>query len=123
MNTSIVKNLPEDLIRATMVFSALGNVIRQEIILLPEPGEEFSIKEISEQFDLGRTTIVHHLTVLHNHGVLRMRKCGRETIYSVAYDVILNAMRQMYLHIRHNLPHDPEMDRLLALPHGRQDMP
>ena len=122
MNTSIVNNLPEDLIRATMVFSALGNVVRQEIIMLPEPGEEFSIKEVADQFDLGRTTIVHHLTVLYNHGVLHMRKSGRQTIYSVAYDTILNAMRQMYQHIRHSLPQDHEMDHILSLPPNRQNM-
>ncbi|MCL1889170.1 MAG: GntR family transcriptional regulator [Desulfovibrionaceae bacterium] len=113
MPTSISKGLPEDLHRATLVFAALGNAIRQEIIMLPKPGEELSIKEIADQFDLGRTTIVHHLTVLHNNGVLRMRKNGRQTIYSVAYDSILDALRQMHLHIRDGLE-KPEGENALT---------
>jgi DNA-binding transcriptional ArsR family regulator len=116
MDTSFIKNIPEKLAQASMVFSALGNPIRQEIIMMHEPGEELSIKDIADQFDLGRTTIVHHLTVLYNSGVLRMRKSGRQTIYSVAYDSIVEALRQMYLHIKDRLPEDVEMESILDIP-------
>ena len=50
----------------------MGDTTRQRILLLFEPGEELSIKDIAAMFDYGRSTIVHHLAVLEKAGVLAM---------------------------------------------------
>lgn len=97
MNRLNDKNIPKGLNHVVEVFSALGDVTRQKIILLFEPGEELSIKDIAGQFDLGRTTVVHHLTVLYNSGVLNMRRKGRQTLYSVAYEEMLGALQKAML--------------------------
>jgi DNA-binding transcriptional ArsR family regulator len=99
MNRAVIKTPPEDLEQVAMLFDALGNATRQKIILMHEPGEELSIKEIAEQFDLGRTTVVHHITVLFNNGVLRLRKSGRQRLYSVNYEAIWEGLKKMRFYI------------------------
>ncbi|MDR2050807.1 MAG: ArsR family transcriptional regulator [Deltaproteobacteria bacterium] len=99
MNRAVIKTPPEDLEQVAMLFDALGNATRQKIILMHEPGEELSIKEIADQFDLGRTTVVHHITVLFNNGVLRLRKCGRQRLYSVNYEAIWEGLQKMRFYI------------------------
>ncbi|MDL2285590.1 metalloregulator ArsR/SmtB family transcription factor [Desulfovibrio sp. OttesenSCG-928-F07] len=97
MNT--LHSMPHEWDKVVAVFSALGDLTRQKIIMLFEPGEELSIKDVAEQFDLGRTTVVHHLTVLYNSGILNMRRKGRQTLYSVVYDDAFDAMRRMRMFI------------------------
>lgn len=103
MNTSNTKGLPKEWQMVTHVFAALGEPARQKIIMLFEPGEELAIKDIAAQFDLGRTTVVHHLTVLRDNGILAARRKGRETLYSVAYDAVLEAIQKMQLFMEENL--------------------
>lgn len=103
MNTSYAQHLPQEWHMVTHVFAALGEPTRQKIIMLFEPGEELAIKDIAAQFDLGRTTVVHHLTVLQSNGILSMRRKGRETLYSVAYDAVLEAIQRMQLFMEQNI--------------------
>lgn len=103
MNTEYSQNLPLEWHKVTHVFAALGEPTRQKIIMLFEPGEELAIKDIAGQFDLGRTTIVHHLTVLHANGILGMRRKGRETLYSVAYDAVLESIQKMQLFVEEHI--------------------
>lgn len=103
MNTSYAHHLPREWHMVTHVFAALGEPTRQKIIMLFEPGEELAIKDIAAQFELGRTTVVHHLTVLHANGILSMRRKGRETLYSVAYDAVLEAIQKMQNFMEQNI--------------------
>lgn len=103
MNSSYTQFLPREWQMVTHVFAALGEPTRQKIIMLFEPGEELAIKDIAGQFDLGRTTVVHHLSVLHANGILSMRRKGRETLYSVAYDAVLEAIQKMQLFMEGNI--------------------
>lgn len=97
MNTSYAKKLPKEWQMVTHVFAALGEPTRQKIIMLFEPGEELAIKDIAAQFSLGRTTVVHHLNVLQENGILVMRRKGRETLYSVSYNSVFEALQKMQM--------------------------
>lgn len=103
MNTSYAQHLPEEWHMVTSVFAALGDPTRQKIIMLFEPGEELAIKDIAGQFELGRTTVVHHLTVLHSNGILSMRRKGRKTLYAVEYDAVLETVQKMQLFVEDNI--------------------
>ncbi len=85
------------------VFAALGDATRQRILLLFEPGEELSIKEIAAQFPLGRTTIVHHLAVLEKAGLLKARREGRLALYRVHHAVALDAIEKLRIYIEDDL--------------------
>lgn len=85
------------------VYAALGDPTRQHILLLFSPGEELSIKDIAEQFNYGRSTIVHHLGVLEKASVLAVRRQGRLALYKIRYDVVLDALDNLRQLIREDL--------------------
>lgn len=95
MRTQYLKSLPEHWQPVAAVYAALGDETRQKILLLFEPGEELSIKDIAGQFPLGRTTIVHHLGVLEKARVLSVRREGRLALYRVNYETVLGALQNL----------------------------
>ena len=99
MKTLYLHSLPEHWLPAAEVFSALGDATRQKILLLFDPGEELSIKEIASQFSLGRTTVVHHLAVLEKAGILAARREGKLALYSVRPEIVLDAMEKLRVYI------------------------
>jgi len=86
------------------IFAALGDEIRQRILLLFAEGEELSIKDIASRFDLGRTTVVHHLAVLEKADILTVRRVGRLALYAAQPVVILDALEKLRLYIEEKYP-------------------
>lgn len=103
MKTEYIEKLPEHWQPIAEIFSALGDANRQRILLLFEPEEELSIKEIAEQFHLGRTTIVHHLAALERAGILSMRREGKLALYSARPEIILEAIEKLRVYIVEDL--------------------
>ncbi len=103
MRTEYFNAFPEDWKPAARVFSALGDTTRQQILLLFEPGEELSIKDISSMFSLGRSTVVHHLSVLEEAGILSVRRQGREALYSIVYERVLDSLERLRLFIESDM--------------------
>lgn len=99
MITHHLQELPESWRDVASVFHALGDDLRQRILLLFEPDEELRIKDIAAVFPCSRTTIVHHLRVLQEAGLLQVRAAGRDRLYSVQRAVLLDAMRRVQTHI------------------------
>jgi len=90
------KNIAPDLLgqwEATApILEALGSVTRQRILLLFEPGEQLNIKTVAEQFNLSRTAVVHHISVLQEAGILKGERVGKEVIMFVDWNVILKTL-------------------------------
>ena len=103
MRTEHLDRFPEDWQPVAQVFSALGDTTRQNILLLFEPGEELSIKTIASMFALGRSTIVHHLSILEEAEILSVRRTGRQTLYSIRYDQMLGSLEKLRLYIEADL--------------------
>jgi len=61
---------------------ALGDPTRQAILTLLSR-DQLTVNDVSERFDLSRPAISHHLKVLHDAGLLRRERRGRERIYRV----------------------------------------
>ena len=92
MKREYITALPESMLPTAVIFSALGDPVRQRILLLFEPGESLSIKEIADLFALSRTAVVHHLNVLERAGILRQRREGKAALYSLEPAVVLDAV-------------------------------
>lgn len=61
------------------VFSAIADPSRRELIrILAEEGEK-PLHELTPQFQIGRTAVSKHLTILKEADLVRARKVGRET--------------------------------------------
>ena len=105
MRTTYLNTLPEHWQPVAAVFAAMGDTTRQSILLLFEPGEELSIKDIAAAFDFGRSTIVHHLAVLEKAGILSVRREGRQALYSVCHHTVLDSLDKLRLFIEEDM-HD-----------------
>lgn len=104
MKTLYLSTLPPHWQPIAAIFSALGDETRQRILLLLEEGEELSIKDIASQFDLGRTTVVHHLAALEKAGILTVRRAGKLALYSAQPGIILDALEKLRLYIEEEYP-------------------
>ncbi len=78
-------------------FKCLNDENRQRIILLVgQTGEEgMRVADIAANFDLDRTTISHHLTMMRDSGLLKAAKRGKERYYSVNLDYITDTLEEM----------------------------
>ena len=77
---------------AAPILEALGSVTRQRILLLFEPGEQINIKNVAERFNLSRTAVVHHISVLQDAGILKGERVGKEVIMYVDWSVITRSL-------------------------------
>jgi DNA-binding transcriptional ArsR family regulator len=95
MITDYLDALPSAWADTAKVFEAMGAPIRQRILLLFEPDEELTIKQISDLFAVSRTTINFHLKVLEDAGLLTRRRLGREALYRLERSVLLDSLQRV----------------------------
>ncbi|MGZ4107899.1 MAG: ArsR/SmtB family transcription factor [Tumebacillaceae bacterium] len=63
------------------VYVAIADPTRRELIRLLADAEELPLHKLTSQFQMGRTAISKHLTILKDAGLVLDRKVGRETRY------------------------------------------
>ena len=61
------------------VFDAIADPTRRRLIQLLAEAEELSLHELTSHFQMGRTAVSKHLTILKEAGLVVDRKVGRET--------------------------------------------
>ena len=61
------------------VFNAIADPTRRELIRLLAEAEEKPLHELTAPFQMGRTAVSKHLTILKEAGLVHDRKVGRET--------------------------------------------
>ena len=63
------------------LFSALGDPIRQQLIMLMMEGERKSVAELAASMNLPRPTVSHHLKVLKEAHILSEQKVSTKIYY------------------------------------------
>ena len=63
------------------VYDAIADSTRREILHLLADAEELPLNEITVNFQMGRTAVSKHLSVLRDVDLVIARKVGRETRY------------------------------------------
>lgn len=61
------------------VFNAIADPTRRQLIHLLAEAEEMPLHELTAQFQMGRTAVSKHLTILKEADLVHDRKVGRET--------------------------------------------
>jgi DNA-binding transcriptional ArsR family regulator len=61
------------------VFDAIADPTRRRLIRLLAEAEEVPLHELTAKFQMGRTAVSKHLTILKEAGLVLDRKVGRET--------------------------------------------
>ncbi len=81
----------------TNFFKCLNDETRQKIILLSGLcGEQgMRVADIAGHFDLDRSTVSHHLTMLRDSNLLSVEKRGKERYYSVNLDYIIGVLEEV----------------------------
>lgn len=65
------------------VFDAVADPTRRQLIRLLAEATELPLHELTAQFQMGRTAVSKHLTILKKAGLVLDRKVGRETRYQL----------------------------------------
>lgn len=63
------------------LFNALGDPVRQQLVLLMMEGCRKSVAELASHTSLSRPTVSHHLKILKDAHILSETKEGRKTYY------------------------------------------
>ena len=100
MKKQYLNELPAHWIDRAEILKALGDETRQRILLLFDPGEELTIKDIADLFPCSRTNIVHHIEILERAKILSRRKSGRDVFLSLNKDVLIDALENVLTYIK-----------------------
>ena len=78
-------------------FKCLNDETRQKIVLLlgQEREEGMRVADIAAHFDLDRTTVSHHLTMLRENNLLKSSKRGKERIHFLNTDYMVGVLEEM----------------------------
>ncbi|HUS26303.1 MAG TPA: metalloregulator ArsR/SmtB family transcription factor [Nevskiaceae bacterium] len=63
------------------LFTALGDIHRQDIILLLAQDKQASVTHIAAKMAISRPAVSHHLKILHAAGLVAITRHGRERLY------------------------------------------
>jgi DNA-binding transcriptional ArsR family regulator len=102
MRKNYARTLPTEWRGMSRVFTALGDEHRQRILLLFEPGERLNVGQIADVATLARSTVSHHLKVLHEAGVLASEKVGKEVYFWIDRDALDTALSNVLAYLREN---------------------
>lgn len=97
-----IEDLRKDILSLRTVFLTLGEETRQLILLtlLEQELKELRVNEIAQHTYLSRSAVSHHLQILKNAGLLKMRKEGIKNYYSIKKQtMIFYQMKEMFFKI------------------------
>ncbi len=79
-------------------FQALGDTSRVQIVWWVSKGE-INVGELSEQMKMSQPAVSHHLRTLRNLKLVKVRKQGRESFYSLDDEHIERLLKEGLLHV------------------------
>jgi DNA-binding transcriptional ArsR family regulator len=82
------------------MFRPLGDPNRLGLLLACLDGEQ-PVGALAARLGLSQPLASHHLRVLRDAHLLRARKLGKLTLYSVADEHVSHMLRDMLAHVRH----------------------
>jgi len=102
MKNDYSQTIPAEWQAMSRIFVALGDEHRQRILLLFEPGERLNVGQIAEASTLARSTVSHHLKILHESGVLASEKIGKEVWFWISRDSLEATFTNVLNYLKEN---------------------
>ncbi|KXB32499.1 ArsR family transcriptional regulator [Dechloromonas denitrificans] len=102
MKNDYSRTIPAEWQAMSRIFVALGDEHRQRILLLFEPGERLNVGQIAEVSTLARSTVSHHLKILHESGVLASEKLGKEVWFWINRDALQLTLGNVLDYLKEN---------------------
>lgn len=88
------------------VFTMLQDESRQQILMLLFDNKEMTVSEITENLELSRPAVSHHLKLLLDAGLVFVRKNGKERIYSLNLQKAVEQLKELLLSIESDMKYD-----------------
>ncbi|OPA72800.1 transcriptional regulator [Paenibacillus selenitireducens] len=79
----------------TPIFQALGDVNRQQIIMLLLEKDSLNVNQITERMELSRPAVSHHLKILRQAGLIAFHRNGNEKFYSLSSKEFLKQIKEL----------------------------
>jgi ArsR family transcriptional regulator, arsenate/arsenite/antimonite-responsive transcriptional repressor len=89
-----IKQVARTLCACTPVFFAMGDDMRQAIIVALAEAEELNVGQLTAIVPLSRPAISHHLKVLLQADLVTVRRHGTENFYSLEIDAALVLLKR-----------------------------
>ena len=102
MKNDYTQTIPPAWQSMSRIFVALGDEHRQRILLLFEPGERLNVGQIAEVSTLARSTVSHHLKILHESGVLASEKIGKEVWFWINREALETTLGNVLDYLKEN---------------------
>jgi len=102
MRNDYTRAIPPEWQDMSRIFVALGDEHRQRMLLLFEPGERLNVGQIAEVSTLARSTVSHHLKILHESGVLASAKIGKEVWFWINRDALATTLGNVLDYLKEN---------------------
>jgi len=102
MRNDYTRAIPPEWQDMSRIFVALGDEHRQRMLLLFEPGERLNVGQIAEVSTLARSTVSHHLKILHESGVLASEKIGKEVWFWINRDALATTLGNVLDYLKEN---------------------
>lgn len=92
---SSIEKLPVLFKESLPFFTALGDPVRQQLVMLMIDGSHKSVRELAEATDVQRPTVSHHLKILKEAGIVDERKEGRERFYYPKHGKYFDTIKEL----------------------------
>jgi Predicted transcriptional regulators len=77
------------------IFSIFQDENRQRIILLLCKNKEMTVNQITDQLELSRPAVSHHLKLMLDAQVITVKKVGKERFYQVSLDDTVELLKKL----------------------------
>jgi ArsR family transcriptional regulator, arsenate/arsenite/antimonite-responsive transcriptional repressor len=77
------------------LFQALGDPVRQDLVLLLAEKVKMNVTDIANQSPMSRPTVSHHLKILRGAGIVGTEKRGKEIFYFLTLDQTVVQLKQL----------------------------
>lgn len=92
----MITEKPVDTFRACIpLFQVLGDVYRQDIILLLAEKKSLTVNEITDHSTLSRPAISHHLKLLRQANLVTIEQKGTQRFYSLSLETSIDQFKKL----------------------------
>ena len=88
------------------IFTMLQDESRQQILMLLFDNKEMTVSEMTDNLELSRPAVSHHMKLLLDAGLVSVKKRGKDRIYSLNLKKALKQLRELLLSIETDIQYD-----------------
>lgn len=88
------------------IFTMLQDESRQQILMLLFDHKEMTVSEITENLELSRPAVSHHMKLLLDAGLVSVKKSGKERIYRLNLQNAMEQLRELLVSIETDIQYN-----------------